>query len=230
MTYHTHGISLSKPQIGKLSRGGAVRLKHSQLKGPHTVYLTSKQMNHLSKAHKGGHGAQISMSHDQLRHHAVNGGSIFDTLKRWGKKFLSAVAPYASDLALTAAHAAAPHLNDITNDISSRVSAGVTRGINNLGNRARAGVDRALSSVGTGVTDGDGIFSDALSSFGLGIKPKRARKVKVQGDGFLDDIWSGVKHVGAAALPVAVGLAGKTLLGGKIKKRGRKARGAGLYA
>lgn len=78
--YYTHGLQLSVPQIKSLASGKTVRLKNSNLVGPHQVHLTITQLKKLKKAHEAGKGSDLKLSSAQLSYHRKKGSSIFDDL------------------------------------------------------------------------------------------------------------------------------------------------------
>lgn len=80
MVYHKHGLTLSPLQIKSLASGKTVRLKHSNLVGPHQVHLTLTQLKKLKKAHEAKKGSDLKLSSAQLAHHRRVGGSIFDDI------------------------------------------------------------------------------------------------------------------------------------------------------
>ena len=184
------------------------------------------------------------MTHEQLRHHAEVGGSIFDSIKSFGRKFLSAVQPIVHKVANAvrpivhkvgnvgkelASEAwdqfkreAGPLAQNLANETHARVKTRIQRGItdfvNTAGARANSTVDRGLKRFGAG-------------AMGTGLNRAGARRKKVQqGEGFFDDLIGGVSSVlgpvAQAVLPVAQQVGAqyltKALRGGGIKKAKRR--------
>jgi hypothetical protein len=209
-TFHKHGISVSQVQVRKLARGEKVRLKHESLHGPHAVYLTKTQHGRLSKAHAAKKGMDLQMSATQIRHHRKVGGSIFDTLKDWGSKAFDFIKPIAGKI--------------LTDTVAPR-----------LATKLNGLVDSGLTRLGAGARKrrpvrGRGILSDVLGSIGLGVrKPRPMKRKGMKGEGFFDDLWSGIKSVGSAVAPIATpiltGLVTKKLGLGLRRKKRRGGRG-----
>lgn len=226
--YHKHSVHLSENQLRKLARGQTIRLKHEHLHGNHVLYLTEAQIKKLAKAHKNNKGAQLHLSHEQLKEHSIRGGSVFDSLRSFARKFGEIAAPVAQ--------AALPIAQEILQPVIGRVKENAKR-------KVAEKADELLSSYGMGVKQGkkgDGALSEILGAFGLGVNPhhkKRGRKPRVthhkahteDGKGIFDDILRGVSTVSSAAAPFVPLLAGMGVKG----KRGRKPRiepdGMGLY-
>lgn len=84
--YHVHGVNLSNDQMHNIatamrSGGGVtIRLAHHNLKGTHRIPVTARQLAKLAKHHGLHTGADIVLSHTQLK----KGGSILDWLKNAG--------------------------------------------------------------------------------------------------------------------------------------------------
>lgn len=131
-SYQKHGFSLSTAQVKKLSKGDKIRIKHESLHGPHPVYLTKTQHARMSKAHAAKKGMDLQMSGAQLRHHLKHGGSIFDTLKDWGKSALGYLAPIGQKIIQDKvlprlAARAGPLLDQAIDSGLSRLGAGTRR-------------------------------------------------------------------------------------------------------
>ena len=60
--YYSHGVSLSKGQLEKLSRAYnnnsaiTIRLARNELSGPHELMLTKTKINKLKKSNESGYG------------------------------------------------------------------------------------------------------------------------------------------------------------------------------
>jgi hypothetical protein len=214
--YHAHGLNLSKNQIANLARGRRVRLAHHQMTGPHKVFLRKDQLAKMSTRHAKGVGVVIQMDPDQLAHHAMAGGSIFDTLKMWGQKFLSKAQHYLAPVASQLAHTG---LNFLEAEVVPRLQRKAVSMGDQLLSHGINYVDRGLSRLGAGVR-----------------KPTRRRTVRsMHGGNLWDDIVGGVgsvfKTVAPIALPLAGQLIGKRLgLGLKRKRGGRGVMAPGQYA
>lgn len=231
MAYSKHGVHLSLNQIRKLARGEAVRLKHEHLTGPHYLYLTQKQLKHLHKAHSDGNGAQLHMSHEQLKHHAVHGGSILDSLKNFGSKFL--------DVAGNAA-------GKIGSKVADKLVDQAAKSIEDYATQKLFGKPKVKKTVKTGKGIGkshkakttQGPNPEAMNPMLNGRQPQA-----IEGEGFFDDLWGGIKSFASHAEPLVLnGLAhaaaNPVLLGVGIegqpkrypKNRARKVKhGEGLY-
>jgi hypothetical protein len=80
MSYHAHGVSLTRKQGLTLLRGGAVRLRHAALGGPHPIHLTSHQLRRMARAHDGTRGYTLKLSPSQLRYNVMRGGGFLSDL------------------------------------------------------------------------------------------------------------------------------------------------------
>ena len=99
-TYEKCQMSFSDPQLIKLAKGFGVRVPHSNLTGKHTVLLTKRQCNKVSKCKKIKNGMIVRLSPTQVRHNVKHGGSIaevIDRIRPFAKTALKAVGPLAID-------------------------------------------------------------------------------------------------------------------------------------
>lgn len=78
---HELAVNISKPQMGKLHKGLAVQLKHSDIgKGIQKIHLTNQQFRKFGTSYKKGKGIRIQFNPDQIEHH--RGKGFFDKLKK----------------------------------------------------------------------------------------------------------------------------------------------------
>jgi hypothetical protein len=215
--YHPHGLHLSKNQIANLARGRRVRLAHHQMSGPHKVFLRKDQLAKMSTRHSKGAGYVIQMDPDQLAYHAQTGGSIFDSLASWGRKFLSKAQHYLAPVANQLANSG---LQFLEGEVVPRLQRKAVSMGDQLLSHGINYVDRGLSRLGAGVR-----------------KTARRRPVRSMqhGGNLWDDITGGIgsvfKTVAPIALPLAGQLIGKRLgLGLKRKRGGRGVLAPGQYA
>jgi len=241
MTYHPHGIHVSLPQVRKLARGERVRLTHAKLSGPHKVYLSEPQLKKLHKAHSAGKGAEIHMSHDQIHHHRVHGGSIFDTLKSFGKviapKLIEIGTPIVKDLAQKGLEKG---INLLSDKVRGKLAGtGVRRGRKKKGSGffddfiaefPKAVVRGATGALlGHGVKKGRKMSHEQGQAFAQRMREAKARKRgMVKGEGFWDDLGSIGKQV---LTDVAIPAIGARLTRGRGRARKAvKTSGDGLWA
>jgi len=213
--YHPHGLTLSRTQIANMARGRRVRLAHHQMVGPHRVYLRKDQLAKMTTRHNKGSGYIIQMDPDQLAYHAKHGGSIFDTLKNWGRKALSAaqqfISPVASQLADSGMHF-------LQGEVVPRLQRKAVSMGDQLLSHGIDMVDRGLNRLGAGVKRRRRV-------------PASASRYRHQhGEGFFDDVFSGLKSVANTVLPIVTPIAGQLI--GKRLGLGlrRKRRGTGILA
>ena len=78
---HELAVNISKPQMGKLHKGLAVQLKHSDIgQGVQKIHLTNQQFRKFGTSYKKGKGIRVQFNPDQIEHH--RGKGFFDTLKK----------------------------------------------------------------------------------------------------------------------------------------------------
>lgn len=127
--YHKCQISLSKPQLSKLCKGGGVRVSNKDLSGPHTVHLTKRQCNKIAKCKRLKTGLVLKMSEKQVRHNVRHGGSLADIIRQlapYAKTALKTIAPYAIDqisgVAKRKYGKAAPIIEGLSELVKKRIS------------------------------------------------------------------------------------------------------------
>ncbi len=188
--------------MSKLRNGHSVRLKHDQLSGPHVLDLHPTLYKKLHRALRTGTGITV-------HRHSISGAGWLDKVKdaaKWvGEKILPAVGRIAEKVIL-------PKLESKAEDLARQ---GFTR----LGMGAKYGLPQSLSSGRPVMVQGSGRR-----------KVHRSVHKSVDGAGFFDDIWSGIKSVSGKVadigIPLAVNLGSKALMGLGGKKR---SQGNGLY-
>ena len=168
--YHKQNVHLSLGQLKRLSQGARVNLKHHQLDGPHTLFLTHTQKKRIAKAHELQTGTSIKMSLAQLKHHHAHGGNILSDL--WNH-IKSGATKAAGTLAEKGLERAGSKLLD---NLEKRMSGkgffdDLWGGIKSVGEKVVPVVGNALLNKGIG------------KLLGGGVKPKRKRKAKAKGDG-----------------------------------------------
>ena len=103
-SYYSHGVSLSRGQLKKLSRAYnnnsaiTMRLARNELSGPHELMFTKTQINKLRKAMSQGTGSGIKISKTQNRKAIKHGGSLWGSLISLGSKLLPMPMPLAKKL------------------------------------------------------------------------------------------------------------------------------------
>ncbi len=68
MSYTAHKFTFSNEQAKKVREGRAIRLKHAQLVGDQTLFLTGEQLEKVKKAYSGGKGCQLQFGKEQCEH------------------------------------------------------------------------------------------------------------------------------------------------------------------
>ena len=96
-SYFEYGVTLTDGQKSKLASAISnqsaltIRLKHSNLRGPHELMLTQRQIAKIEKSLANGTGSDIKISKTQIRKSVKHGGNLFSSLASLGAKVL----PYA---------------------------------------------------------------------------------------------------------------------------------------
>ena len=246
--YQKHQLHLSVTQQRKLAAGHKVRVKHGHLGFDDSdlqtvpVHLTMAQLRKIQRAHAGNRGVDVQFSSGQQRMMHGKGffGDLWKGVKNVGRRAVEIARPFVTDVGRRAIEHAVPRAtnfasNLLENRILPALSARADLAAQRLGDRVESGVNRGLDLVNQGV-----------SRVGLGMAGRgRGRIVKrrggapfstgrgMRGDGFFDDVWSGIKSVGRTALPIATNLVVnralaplKAMTGG----RGGRRRGGAPFA
>lgn len=246
--YYSTMVSLTAAQKAALVKAlrnqssVSIRLSKSALSGSDSVSLTKTQVNRVKKSSTAGKGTTLRLSYKQLSHSFKSGSGIFDVVKDLGKSLGNS------------------GLNAGVNLLKNLGEKGINKGADLLQGKLedKLGLKKGkgflkrpisdLPSPGMRTMNGKGLFSDVLSSVGLGItsKPKRGRPKKMNGAGFLDNVLDVGKSLGNTALNTGLNvgqkvaekgldLAGQKLLEKMFKKgKGMKSKrqckksGAGL--
>ena len=93
-TYFEYGVKLTNGQKSKLASAIrnksplTLRLKHSHLRGPDELMLTSRQISKIKKSISNGTGSDIKISKTQIRSSVKHGGNLFSSLASIGAKVL----------------------------------------------------------------------------------------------------------------------------------------------
>ena len=88
--YNKVGLNLSQSQSVKLAKAIhsekpiTIRLSKDQYKGPHIVYLTTRQLNEITKNAGKGVGTALTFSVTQLKANVKSGSGFFGDLIRSG--------------------------------------------------------------------------------------------------------------------------------------------------
>ena len=102
--YYSHGVSLSKGQLEKLSRAYnnnsaiTIRLTNNELSGPHELMLTKTQINKLKKVMSQRVGSDIKISKTQIGKAIKHGGSLWGSLVNLGSRLLPMAMPLVKKL------------------------------------------------------------------------------------------------------------------------------------
>ena len=87
MTYHEHGINLTKGQADKLQRAAkkgcpvSIRLSHAKLQGEHKMWLTTRQVQKIAKLlQKGTGGMVLELSATKLKENMQKVGGFLPML------------------------------------------------------------------------------------------------------------------------------------------------------
>ncbi|CAG2185266.1 DPH6 [Mytilus edulis] len=87
MTYHEHGINLTKGQADKLQRAAkkgcpfSIHLSHAKLRGEHKMWLTTRQVQKIAKLlQKGTGGMVLELSATQLKENMQKVGGFLPML------------------------------------------------------------------------------------------------------------------------------------------------------
>ena len=126
--YYPYGVSLSEGQLEKLSRAYnnnsaiTIRLDRKELSGPHELILTKTQINKLRKAMSQGTGSDIKISKTQMIKAVKQGGRLWGSLFRLGRKLLPMAMPLAKKAIAPLATGALSGLADIRKRSTRRFS------------------------------------------------------------------------------------------------------------
>lgn len=207
--YVQRKVTLSKGQAEKLAKGKKVRLTHKALSGgAQTVYLTGQQNRKVETRLKRGTGADIGpFEQAQINHNVQHGSGFFDSFKAAAKGALKDLAKEGLKLA-------------------------VDKGGDFLKNKATEMIEKKLGTPAAGEA--------AVSGSGVkrrnDLTKKQMDMIRLQhGEGFFDDVLTGLKTVAKVALPMAGNafLASRgmpPMFGGGKRGRGGKHGGAiGIY-
>lgn len=250
-----HAIHISKAQQRKLVKGERIRIPHKHLgfvEGFQTVpiRLNALQMHRFERAHAANRGLdfQLQSQRQQQMHGKGWFGDLFRGVRNAGRKAIEFVKPAVTEHLLPAIQKhviprATNYASDLlTNRIAPALERRAEQAIGRLANRVESGVDKGLdlvdqgvSRVGLGIGRGRGKKRGrGYSTMGGAMKGcgKAKRKRGMTGDGFFDDVWSGIKSVGSTvgrtALPIATNLLVNRAMGPLKALTGGKVAGAGV--
>lgn len=210
-SYETVNLPLDERQVDRLSKGEAVRLKHSELSATEgvPVCLTKTQVARIAKAKAASKGVQIKLSQAQIAaccHHTV-GGSVFSTAVTRAKDYIPAAASAAKGLAaslleqygqkgLDAAHGAVDNLvasSKLPDYLKPFAEMGTT-----LGSKYASNQLQALLNGMRQTKNGSGLFAPGSGGGGLFLPGTRggslSEMTSFELDEFIQVIRKQVRH------------------------------------
>ena len=159
-----HIKHLGRPKLLKLMKGGAVRVSRpeSAMEAMEIFILPQHTKSIMGKFGKG-QAHTLKMSADEIQRNSMEGGSLYDTAKNYGKRALKYSAPVLKQLAragITAGSAAAAAAATAT--VQPELLPFIPMGAAALG----AMSDRAFDSLGNMELEDDADFSPEMQQYG----------------------------------------------------------------
>ena len=217
MSYIEKQVTLSKAQVASLIKGKSVRLTYDHLlDGPHKIFLTPREYGKVQTHLRKQKGMVIGpLSTEQLDHLAQHGGDIWSTISNLGKStYRNAIKPAAEVVYNQAikplANAAKDEAISFAKDQAKDMAIDYAK--NTLLPAAKAYMKGSSGGSIELIGDYDVIDVSPVSTAGtMNAAPvarkTRGRKAKAQvqqhGEGFLDDLWGGVKDAVGVVAPIA---------------------------
>lgn len=154
-----HIKGLSRPKLLKLMRGGAVRVSRpeSAMEAMELFILPQHTKSIMGKFGKG-QAHTLKMTADEIQRNSMEGGSLFETAKKYGKRALKYAAPVLKQAARAGIAAGSTALGAVQPELIPFIPAG---------GLALAGMsDRAFDALGNMELEDDADFSPEMQQYG----------------------------------------------------------------